>query len=181
MCPRYESSGGKDAGSLIPKTKQLEESPCDAVGTKLVVRHAFGYGWAACDEVTSYQSSSRDKDVSDRLIYRVGNQVCIVDPEGNNAQRFLSNRPKHVARVLHVAVSKNNRYVSVCERVEDKTHAQISIYSLTTLSRSKTLQKQVPGADFVQSCFFAESKYLAVLMEAEEQHVIVYHLSLIHI
>lgn len=167
--------GGKDAGSGVPKTKQVDESSCDVVGTKLAVRHAFGYGWQSFDEVVSFQSSSRDKDMSDRVIYRIGKQVCIVDPDGNTPQRFLTNRPKHVSKVLHLAVSKNNRYLSVCESVVDRTHAQLSVYSLTTLSRSKTLIKQSPGADFVMSAFFAESKYLAVLHEGEESQVIVYH------
>lgn len=159
----------------MPKTKQSEESSCEIVGTKLAVRHAFGYGWQPYDEIISYQSSSRDKDMSDRVIYRVGKQICIVDPDGNTPQRFLNNRPKLVAKVLHLAVSKNNRYLSVCESVVDKTHAQLSVYSLTTLSRSKTLIKQSPGADFTQSAFFAESKYLAVLHEGDENQVIVYH------
>jgi WD40 repeat protein len=172
-----KAKGGKDAaaGSGVPRSKQLEESACDVVGTKLSVKHAFGYSHQPYDEVISYQSSSREKDISDRVIYRVGNQVCIVDPDGNTTQKFLSNRPKHVAKVLHLAVSKNNRYLSVCEGMAERTHAQLSIYSLTTLSKSKTITKPTPSSDFVQSCFFAESKYLAILYEGEENQVIVYH------
>ena len=153
----------------------MEESSCETVGTKLSIRHAFGYSHQSYDEILSFQSSAREKDISDRVIYRIGNQIVITDPDGNAPQKFLSNRPKHIRKVLHIAISKNNRYLSVCESVMGKTHAQLSIYSLTTLLKSKTLIKNVPGTEFVQSAFFAESKYLATLYEGDEPQVIVYH------
>jgi hypothetical protein len=163
----------KDASNVISKSKQLNEVAADVVGTKLMVRHAYGYGWQQNDEIISYQSTSREKEtLSDRIIYRVGKQVCVVDPDGNTPQRFLTNISKHVNKILHISVSKNNRYLSVCEALDAQTHAQVSVYSVDRMSKSKTITKQSTG-NFIQSSFLAESKYLVTLLEADGDYTII--------
>jgi hypothetical protein len=165
---------------VVKATKHTEESPPETVGAKLVPRHAFGYGWQPTDDIVSFQAASRDRgEVSDRVIFRIGKMLTIMDPDGVGALKFIASRQKQVTKVLHLSVSKNNKYISACESVrterEDKGHAQVSVYSLnmTTVARLKTLTKQSTG-EFIQSCFLAETKYLATLIEAEDTQIIIW-------
>ena len=165
---------------VVKATKHTEESSPETVGAKLVLRHAFGYGWQPTDDIVSFQAASRDRgEVSDRVIFRIGKMLTIMDPDGVGAQKFIASRQKQVTRVMHLSVSKNNKYVSACESVrldnEDKGHAQVSVYSLnmTTVSRLKTLTKQSTG-EFVQACFLAETKYLVTLLDAEDSQIIIW-------
>jgi hypothetical protein len=68
--------------------------------------------------------------------------------------------------MLIVANLQNNKYVAVCETLrldkDDDMPAQISIYNLLTMARHKTLSL-VCEADFVQTCFCGDMKYLASL------------------
>ena len=182
--------------TAIGRSRHVEESSPDIVGTKLIVRHAFGYGYQQADEIVGYQAASRDRgDVSDRVIFRVGKTIAIVDPDGINPQKFFSNRLKNVTKVLHISISKNNKFLCVCESTRnspavessistvvgehhstDKGHAQLSVFSLGMANRLKTLTKASSTAEFVQAAFLADAKYLAALLDSPEEgsQVIVY-------
>ena len=56
--------------------------------TKFEVKHAFGCQVPKVDAVLSFASTTGDKEYSDRLVYKVGKQVCIFNPETQKQEFF---------------------------------------------------------------------------------------------
>jgi hypothetical protein len=158
--------------------KQLEDESknMDAILAKVSLRHTFGCTPSSLDCLLSYNSMSGDKDINDRLIFRVGKQICIYDPE-TAKQQFLSGRLKTVTNVLHCSVSLSSRYISICESVRFEKngpgHAQASVFSLTTFSRLKTVTHQCNG-EFICSSFSGDGKYLVTLNDGNEYQLIIW-------
>jgi hypothetical protein len=115
-------------------------------GIKLSIKHAFGSNTTRMDPIQAYSvpSISTDRELSEKVIFRVGKQLCVYDSETNQEQ-FLQ-KSKKVKNILHFILSPNNRFVSVCESVcldkDDEGYAEIGIYNLLTMARYKTLTYQ---------------------------------------
>lgn len=145
------------------------------VTSKFEVKHAFGCQVPKLDPIASFSSQSGDKEYSDRLVFKVGKQACIFNPETGKQDFF--DRPKHFTDVLHFSVSPNNRFVSMCETTRnEKTNemgSQVSVYSLSTLNRLKTLTHSV-SRPFVCSAFCGDPKLLAALTDEPDRHIVVW-------
>jgi len=159
-----------------PKRVVDEAKIAKQVGLVVNVKHAFGSSPLHRDGIKTYSSLTGDKESSDRVVFRVGKQVCIYDAEGNQ-QQFLNDRPTAVVNILHFAISPNNRYISVCETLrtdkDDEGHAQVSIYSLTTFQRLKTCTHPSTG-EFICSTFCGDSKYIATLTSEPDNQIITF-------
>lgn len=171
------TSSGRDAPSTAAgKSKKGTKTAADNVMAKFNLRHTFGSSTFVHDSVSSYVSLVGDKDINDRVVFKVGRQACIYDPE-NGRQQFLTGRPKNTTNIFHIAISTNNRYISVCEsnRWERGVpgHAQASVYSLTTFTRQKTIFHNCSG-EFICSAFTGDAKYLATLNDGPECQMIVW-------
>jgi hypothetical protein len=169
---------GKKTNLSSKQRKQHEDESknMDTILAKVSLRHTFGCNPSSVDCLLSYNSMSGDKDINDRLIFRVGKQICIYDPD-TTKQQFLSGRLKTVTNVLHCSVSLSSRYLSICESVRlEKNgagHAQASIFSLTTFSRLKTVTHQCNG-EFICSSFSGDGKYLVTLNDGNEYQLIIW-------
>jgi hypothetical protein len=174
--------GGGSVSGLVPTSASMPEVTAEAIGVRLVLRHTFGYGYSMGDEILSYQSSSREKDVSESIVFRVGKQICITEKDGSSPQKFLSNKSPSVKRILHISISKNHRYISACESLNKSTSAsdagstaQVSIFSLATMSKQKTISRVYSsGAEFIQAVFLSDTKYLVTLLDGLEPQIIVW-------
>lgn len=157
---------------------------------KLTTKHVFGCSTTAIDGIQSFPSSQGDRDINDRLLYKVGRKLCIYDYE-TSQQKVIGSElaattvadvvTKPAKNVLHFSVSKNHRYVCVCEstRLEqnDSCDAQASIYSLSTLARTRTLINSNSGTanltpevsgEYVCSAFCGDNKNLALLLQLDD-------------
>ncbi len=105
------SSSIRRRTSMLGKT---ESSKNNEIGAKVMLRHGFGSTALSVDGIQSFSTLLGDKDVNDRVIYKIGCNVSIHDPE-TGRQQYVSGRPKDVIDVLHFSVSDNNRYISICE------------------------------------------------------------------
>jgi hypothetical protein len=175
-----ESSAAAKAkkGTNNKQRKHEDESKNnDTILAKVALRHTFGCNPTSLDPLISYNSISGDKDINDRLLFRVGKQICIYDPE-TSKQQFLAGKLKTVTNILHSTISLSSRYLSVCESVRvDKItsvgHAQASIYSLQTFSRLKTVTHSCNG-EFLCSSFSGDGKYLITLNDGNEYQLIIW-------
>ena len=174
----YKQKKGTPLSNLTNKQRKHEEEikNTEAILAKIALRHTFGCNPLSIDCLLSYNSMSGDKDINDRLIFRVGKQVCIYDPE-TIKQQYLSGRLKTVVNILHCSISLSARYLSVCEsvRIEKNCpgHAQASIFSLTTYSRQKTIIHNCNG-EFICSSFSGDGKYLVTLNDGSEYQLIIW-------
>ena len=115
----------------------------EAVDVKVTFKHAFGSHALNIDGIQSYATLLGDKDVNDRLIYRVGKRLSVQDPD-TGLQTFFTGRYANVTNILHFSISFNSKWVCVCETVrspgdkDDEGHPQASVYSLNSFIRSKT-------------------------------------------
>jgi hypothetical protein len=146
------------------------------------IKYAFGCSATPFDSIQSFVAGhGGDKESVDRLVYRVGKQICTYDPE-NGSQNFFSGRHRSVTNVLHFSISLNQKYISMCESLsQDNTDdnsanivAQLSVYSLVTLARLKTLSHTCK-ADFVSSSFCGDPKYIAALSGESDRQIIVWY------
>lgn len=108
----------------------------ETVGARFNIKHSFGGSTLSCDPVFSFPGPpgvNSDHDYSERLIYRVGAQVCIHDIESGE-KYFLKERPQACTSINHVAIDSKHQYISVCESIstgdEENSAAQMSVYSL---------------------------------------------------
>ena len=169
-----ESAARSSKAAPVEEIKQSSE----AIGAQISLKYAFGSNSASVDALQSFSvsTSGSDKDNSDKVLFRVGKQVCIFSTE-NNSQQFLEGRSRKVKNILHFCYSANTKYVAACEtlRVEkdDETPAQISVYNLVSNTKYKTLTLQC-NADFVQSVFCGDQKFLAALTGDSDRQVIQY-------
>jgi hypothetical protein len=153
-----------------------EAKNAETILAKLSLRHTFGCNPSVADSLISYNSMTGDKDVNDRLLFRVGKQICIYDPDSAK-QQYLNGRFKNVTSLLHCAISLSARYLSVCESIRTEKngpgHAQASIFSLTTFSRQKTIVHSCNG-EFIASSFTGDGKYLVTLNDGNEYQIIIW-------
>jgi len=145
---------------------------------KCSVKHGFGSHISPIDGLLSFGiSSAGNKDVSDRLVYKIGKQVSIYDPE-SGTQAFFEKRAKNVTDVIHFSINQNQKYISVCEILKhDKfieTSSHIAVYSLTTLSRVKVLTHNVLRP-FSCSTFCGDPKLIAGLTDEPERLIVLWH------
>src|SRR4051812_39125811 len=112
---------------------EISAAVTQIMNTKFTVKHAFGSHVTKIDSILSFAASSGEKDNSDRLVYKIGKQVCIFDPEGGK-QEFFDSRNKLVTDVVHFTISANSRFISMCEKVGDVS-SHITVYSLSTLNK----------------------------------------------
>ena len=169
----------KKSGGGGKKGKSEEASAGDTIPAKLSLKHTFGCNPIPTDSILAYNSLTGDRDINDRLVFRVGKQVCIYDPD-TLKQSYLTGRSRSVTNVIHYAVSSSCRYLSVCESVRrlkiGSGHAQASIYSLTSstsFSRLKTITHNCSG-EFICSAFTGDSKYLVTLNDGNEYQIIIW-------
>lgn len=169
----------KGGGAGGKKVKGDETQGADAVSAKLALRHTFGCNPVATDSILSYNSLTGDKDINDRLVFKVGKQLCVYDPD-TSKQHYLNGRPKNVTNILHYTISLSCRHLSVCESVRrTKTgpgHAQASIYTLSTFTpftRQKTITHNCTG-DFICSAFTGDSKFLVTLNDGSDYQICIW-------
>jgi WD40 repeat protein len=142
------------------------------MNTKFTVKHAFGSHVTKIDSIQSFSASSGDKDSSDRLVYKIGKQVCVFDAEGGK-QEFFDSRMKVVTDVVHFTISANSRFISMCEKVGDAS-SHIAIYSLSTLNKLKTLNHN-SAKTYICSTFCGDPKMIAALTGDLERQIIVWY------
>mmetsp|Transcript_15032 Transcript_15032/g.16277 ORF Transcript_15032/g.16277 Transcript_15032/m.16277 type:complete len:1892 (-) Transcript_15032:105-5780(-) len=150
------------------------------IGVKFTVKHAFGSHATKLDPLQSFAALSGNRDYSDRLIHKVGKQLCIYDPE-TNSQEFFDSRLKNVVDVLHYTMSPNGRFIAMCESVKhdrgasnSESTSQVSVYSLSTLNRLKTCHYSLPKP-FVVCVFCGDPKLLAALSDEPDRHIVVWY------
>jgi hypothetical protein len=167
------------------------------IGVKFTVKHAFGSHSTKLDPLQSFAALSGNKDYADRLIHKIGRQVCIYDPE-TNTQEFFDSRPKNVIDVLHYTMSANGRFIAMCESIKHEkvignttgSHSntdpssstvpssanvsQVSVYSLSTLNRLKTMHYSLPKP-FICSTFCGDPKLLAALSDEPDRHIVIWY------
>lgn len=164
-----------DTASLATNNTALGTAQ-NSVATHFVARHAFGCHAPKSDGVQAFGASSGGKDLIDRLVYKVGKQVCVFDPDGGK-QSFFENRLPNVTDILHFCVSPNSKYLSVCEvtRLEKtgEVSSQVSVYSLTTMKRMRTMP-HAASKPFVCSTFCGDPKLLAALSDDPDRHIFVW-------
>ena len=146
------------------------------------IKYAFGCSATPFDSIQSFAAGrGGDKESVDRLVYRVGKQICTYDPE-NGSQNFFSGRHQSVTNVLHFSISLNQKYICMCELLSQdnnddisaNTVAQLSVYSLVTLARLKTLSHACK-AEFVSSSFCGDPKYIAALTGEADRQIVVWY------
>ena len=164
------------ATTTSSKKKKGDKGANDNILAKFNLRHTFGSATFTHDSVTSFVSLVGEKDINDRVVFKTGRQACIYDPD-NGRQQFLTGRPKNTTNLYHISISTNNRYISVCESNRwDRAapgHAQLSVYSLTTFARQKTIYHNCSG-EFISSAFTGDTKYLATLNDGTDYVIIVW-------
>lgn len=139
------------------------------VRANVVIKYGFGSNMTQIDPVQTYALVNTDKDNNDRLMYKVGSQLCSFDPD-TRSQAFLQDRGAYVKDVIHYSISQNHKYVSVCESLNHEDDplesrvAQYSIFDLRDLKRVKTVSRACER-DFSMSSFCGDSKYVVTLLE----------------
>ena len=151
------------------------------VKATISLKYAFGSSSASMNDglATFAVNTAADKERNDRLIYRVGKQVCVLDPE-TGAQQFFAGRSRSVNTILHFIVSPNQRHVSMCESMPNELRedhgggtAQLSVYSLRDMSKVKTLSFPC-GADFICSTFCTDPKMIAALSGDMDRQIVIW-------
>lgn len=112
---KRKTATNRKTAATKKKPAVVDEAKVSAIiGVQLNVKHAFGSTALPLDGVQSFYSSVGDKDANDRVVFRVGKQLCIYNGEGTE-QRLLTDRGCNVTNVNHFSLSANGRFVSVCE------------------------------------------------------------------
>ena len=165
------ATSGRSSSKKGKTGKGDDSKSTEVVGAKVMLKHGFGSTALHIDGVQSFSTLLGEKDVNDRIMYRVGRHICVFDPESGR-QQYFTGRARNVVNALHFSISQNSRYVSICESVrldkDDPGHSQASIYSLTTFARQKTLTHS-STAEFICSSFCGDSKFLATLSDDSDR------------
>lgn len=160
------------------KSTMDDQKQMTVIGAKVGVKHAFGSNVLPFDSIQPYTITplGADKEVLERVVFRVGKRLSVFDVESCD-HSLLQDTPKVVKNILHFTISSNHKYLSVCESVReekgDEGHAQIAIYNLGTLVRTKVLTFETP-AEFVMSTFCLDGKHLASLTDDLDRQIIVW-------
>lgn len=160
--------------TIIPKVD--EAKALELIKMELNIRHSFGSTLIENDGIQCYNIGRNERDANDRLIYKVGRQLCLYTPE-TNEEKFISDRKKNITDVLHFSISSNNKYLSVCETLKTDhddmiPHGRVSVYSLSTLQ----LLKQLVGPneeEFISSMFCGDPKMIAGYTNGESEKLVV--------
>lgn len=150
----------------------------DDTKAKIKIKHAFGGTRTLHQSIQSFAAVTAGDRVSvDRLVYRIGKQICVVDPENDN-QQFFSGRHRSVSNVLHFSISYNQRHICMCEVINQESliadaTAQLSVYSLSSFTRLKSLSHP-SKANFISSTFCGDPKYIAALTDETERQIILW-------
>jgi hypothetical protein len=172
--PRTETRKKTLEGSPVKKKASDDDSKNSGSLAKIDLKYAFGSSVTNFDSVLTYGvATGGDKESNDRLVYRVGKQICVLDPENGN-QQFFTGRGRNVTNVLHFAISPNQKYICMCEslRQDGKDDmgvlgtAQISVYSLLNFSKLKTLSHP-SHSEFISVSFCGDPRYIAALIDGE--------------
>ena len=155
------------------------------------LQYAFGSAALPLDGLQSFNDTkSSDRDINDRVLFRIGRKLCCMDPETGN-QSFVGAASPNLSSgagavpvpkdILHFSLSKNLRHVCVCEtaRLEKSeiTVAQATVYSTSTLVKLKTILNSNAGAasssadcsgEYVCSAFSGDSKSLVLLLQLDD-------------
>lgn len=176
--------GGDSLSGSVQRKKGANEHAnlTDVIKAKINIKYAFGSSVTPFDSVLSYATAiGGDKESVDRIVYRVGKQVCVLDPENGN-QQFFTGRHRSVSNVQHFSISPNQKYICMCEstRQDGKDDlvvtvtAQLSVYSLGNFTRLKTLSHP-SKAEFVCASFCGDPKYITALTGEADKQIIVWH------
>jgi hypothetical protein len=150
----------------------------DDAKAKIKIKRAFGGTRTSHQSIQSFAAvTAGDRESVDRLVYRVGKQICVVDPENDN-QQFFSGRHRSVSNVLHFSISHNQRHICMCEVVNQEglvtdATAQLSVYSLSNFTRLKTLSHP-SKANFISSTFCGDPKYIAALTDECDRQIVLW-------
>jgi hypothetical protein len=150
----------------------------DDTKAKMKIKRAFGGTRTSHQSIQSYAAvTAGDRESVDRLVYRVGKQICVVDPENDN-QQFFSGRHRSVSNVLHFSISHNQRHICMCEVINQENvitdaTAQLSVYSLSNFTRLKTLSHP-SKANFISSTFCGDPKYIAALTDECDRQIVLW-------
>ncbi|RYG67045.1 hypothetical protein EON64_08320 [archaeon] len=165
-------SGGNHAAAVAAAT---HTNPAHAI--RFTVKSAFGCQPTRIDPLVAFSASSGNKDYSDRLLHKVGKQLSVFDPE-TGSQEFFENRSRNVIDVTHFSTSANQRFVAMCEAIRhDKASSdagsQVSVYSLSTFNRLKTLHHSLPRP-YVCATFCGDPKLVAALSDEPDRHIVIW-------
>lgn len=150
----------------------------DDTKAKIKIKRAFGGTRTLHQSIQSFTAvTAGDRESVDRLVYRVGKQICVVDPENDN-QQFFSGRHRSLSNVLHFSISHNQRHICMCEVINQESAitdatAQLSVYSLSNYTRLKTLSHP-SKANFISSTFCGNPKYIAALTDESDRQIILW-------
>jgi len=152
-----------------------EAKALELIKMELNIKHSFGSTLICNDGIQCYNIGRTERDISDRLIYKVGRQLCLYSTE-TNEEKFISDRRKNITDVLHFSIASNKKYISVCESLradnDDIPRGRVTVYSLSTLQ----LVKQLIGPneeEFVSSMFCGDPKMIAGYTDGESEKLVV--------
>ena len=163
------------ASSKVITPKLDETKILELVKTQLTIKHSFGSSIIPNDGLQVYNSGRNERDLRDRLMYKVGRQLCILEPESNE-EKFIVDRRKDVTDVLHFTISDNKKHLSVCESLknngDDIPKGRVTIYSLNTLQVVKHLNGP-NDEEFIVSMFCGDPKMIAAYTEGNNERLVV--------
>jgi hypothetical protein len=172
--PKTDTRKKVSEGSPVKKRSSVDDDKNNGSLAKIDLKYAFGSSVTNFDSVLTYGvATGGDKESNDRLVYRVGKQICVLDPENGN-QQFFTGRSRNVTNVLHFAISPNQKYICMCEslRQDGKDDmgvlgtAQLSVYSLLNFTKLKTLAHP-SHSEFVSVSFCGDPRYIAALIDGK--------------
>jgi WD40 repeat protein len=117
--------------------------------------HAFGLQNDVQNNVIAVDDST--------VIYPVGRAIALFNTD-TRKMAFVREGMHERSDVVALTLSPSKKYLAVCERAE---HAQVSIYHVASLRRTKTLPSGTPldvqSDKFVTAAFSSDSKMLAAV------------------
>ena len=152
----------------------------DETKAKIKIKQSFGGTQTTYQSIQSYAAASvGESEMVDRLVYRVGKLICVLNPE-NGSQQYFTGRHRSVSNVLHFSISPDQKHICMCEVIDhdsmsiliDAT-AQLSVYSLINFTRLKTLSYPCK-ANFISSTFCGDPKYIAALTDEYDRQIILW-------
>jgi WD40 repeat protein len=156
----------------------------EMIGAKFDLKFSFGGSTLTCDSISSFPgppNANSDHDYSDRLIYRVGAQVCIHDVE-NGEKYFLKQRPQSCTSIIHVATDTKFNFVSVCEAIgspedDENSATQLSVYSLKGGNECVATLIYPTKSRFIGSVFANgySSRHVVALCSGPQHEIVVWN------
>lgn len=140
------------------------------VKAKTSLKYGFGSNLTPIDPIQAYGIVSTEQDNINRVVYKVGNQLCCFDPETNQQTFFDQSSIRNITNISHFCISPNQKYISVCEGTRHEYDdinniAQASIYDLNTFKLVKTITRPNSNSDFIMSTFATDSKILITMID----------------